>query len=338
MTLELSRRRLLTVAGLTLGAAWVDLAAPTSPAVAAPVGLTLEPVPDEPVTVQTPAGGSPVAIPRQLAVRVRNDGGELAPGTQVRISFDPRLYAVVAAPAVFAGARKVPATAVTTMDRTTGETVCSVTIGERIPAGSGTGSDLVVLVGTADSHLYPHDLVASPAPATADLPAAKTRLRLVPKGSEMTAADPWGVELAAGWDRLTWRDGRDWYYYPAAVAIIGTGPGLSPAAEFTVTVDPQVVVALAIASARVNNKPYSSAKIRLAGTTTTATIRQVGWRTRVRLGVGDRLDVVLRVRTRIPPGTLKTITHPVISTAMAALAGSRPTGRLSVSRSDSSAD
>jgi hypothetical protein len=59
-------------------------------------------------------------------------------------------------------------------------------------------------------------------------------------------------------------------------------------------------------------------------------------RSKARLDAGDQLDVTLRVRTRTPAGALETITHPVVSTGLGRVAAARQTGRMSVSRGDSS--
>ena len=146
-----------------------------------------------------------------------------------------------------------------------------------------------------------------------------------------------GVEVAGGWDRLTWGPGgRYWYRYPVMASITGTGPGRTPATQFMVTADPRVVTDITVVSARLNDNRYPTTKIILAGSSTTETVRQIRWRTGVRLAAGDRLDVELRVSTRTPAGVLDTITHPVVSIDMGADTTARQTGMTSVSRMDSS--
>jgi hypothetical protein len=342
MTAHISRRQLLTVAGLTLGAAWVELGATASPAAAAPAGqLTLEPVVDQPVPLLAAAGTAPTAIPRQLAVRILNEGLDLPAGTQLKVAFDQRIYSVLASPVVSLGGRTVAATAITGSDPATGQTVCTLTLGEPAPARSASTGDLIALLGTANPYLYPRDLVVSPLAATADVTAggrtAHRSLRPTRPSSFGGAATPWGVEVSAGWTTLTWGPGgRYWYYYPVIVSLTGSGPGRSPAAEFTVTVDPQVVTELGVASARLNNRAYAISTITRVGRTTTGTLRQLRWRTKARLDAGDQLDVTLRVRTRTPAGALETISHPVVSTGLGRAAAARQTGRMSVSRGDSS--
>jgi hypothetical protein len=148
---------------------------------------------------------------------------------------------------------------------------------------------------------------------------------------------PWGVEVTAGWSRATWGpDNRYWYYYPTIVSITGAGPGRTAPAEFTVSVDPQVVTGIKVVSATLNNQPYATSKITVVSRTTTETLRQVRWRTKAKLNAGDQLDVRLQVTFSTPSGGLKTITHPMAFTEMASNPAARQTGRLSVSRNDSS--
>jgi hypothetical protein len=348
MTPELSRRQLLTATGLTLGIAWVELGAGAAPAAAtslanAPSGLTLEAVPDQPVPVLSADGTGAVAVPRQLAVKIVNNGIELTEGTRLTVTFDHRIYAVMNSPLVTLGSRKIPATATTENDAQTGLTVCTVILSERIPARSATTGDLIVLLGTANPHLYPRDLITRPADATADVartgrtPAAHRGMKPPRPSSFGGVATAWGVEIAGGWDMLTWgTGGRYWYRYPVMASITGTGPGRTPAIEFMVTADPRVVTDVTVVSARLNDSPYSTSKIAVDRSSTTETVRQIRWRTGVRLDAGDRLDVGLRVSTRAPRGALDTITHPVVSIDMGADTAARQTGRTSVSRTDSS--
>jgi hypothetical protein len=342
MTAEISRRRLLTVSGLTVGTAWIQLGGPGSPAAAAPAGeLTLEPVADQAVPLLSATGAALAAVPRHLAVRVVNEGFDLTAGTQLKVAYDQRVYAAMTAPSVTLGGRPVPATAATTQDPKTGETVCTLTLSERVPARSPQTGDLIALLGTVNAHRFPLDLATASTAPTADVAAtgrkAHRSLRPTRPPGFGGAGKPWGVEVSGGWTRLSWgTDGRHWYYYPTIVSITGTGPGRTPAAEFTVTVDPQLVTEISVASARFNDKPYAASKITRAERVTTETLRRVRWRTGVRLDADDRLDVVLRVTTRTPAGPLETITHPIVSTGMGLVAGTRETGGMSVSRTDSS--
>lgn len=344
MASKLSRRQLLTVAGLSLGTAWVDLA-DSSPAHAAPAGdILLEPISDRPVRVLSPDGAAPNAVPRQLAVRIRNDKVALVPGTKLTVTFDQRLYAVMSTPLITLGGRPVASTAVTETDPGTGRSVCTLTLGEQIPVRSAGAGDLIALVGTANAHLYPYDLVRTPADTTVDVkaatrsPAARRSLT-ASRPSSFGAAEraPWGVQVAGGWERISWGPGnRYWYYYPTLVSVTGTGPGRTPAATFAVTVDPQVVTDIQVVAARLNNKAYPVSRITVEARTATGTHRQVRWRSQARLSENDQLDVELRVATRQPAGALGAITHPIVSTSMAAGSGARQTGQMSISRADSS--
>lgn len=338
MNAGLSRRQLLSVAGLALGTAWVEAGPLASAASAAPATgeVILEPVPDQPVAVLFRGGAAPGAVPRQLAVRVLNEGADLPAGTQLKISFDPLLYAVLDRPVVNVAGRPIAVTGATAADPATGQTVCTLTLGEALPA---SGAECVAVVGTANQHRYPHDLLlgaAAPAPA-AQLRAARRSLKAQRPSSFGAAATPWGVEVGAGWERTFWGpDDRYWYYYPTVASVAGTGPGRTPAVEFTVVVDPRVVEEVTVVSARLNDAPYAVSKISRAGRTSTASAHQVRWRTRTRLAEGDRLDVRLNVTTRTPAGPLDGITHPLVTTGLGAATAARQTGSLSVSRNDSS--
>ncbi|WP_127544318.1 hypothetical protein [Actinoplanes sp. OR16] len=344
MTSRINRRQMLTVAGLTLGAAWIEGGVLASPATAAPADpITLEPVLDRPVRVLSADGAAPAAAPRQLAVRIRNEGRELAAGVQLKVAFDDRLYAVLAAPVVTLGGRRVATTARTEPDPATGAQVCTITLAEAVPVRAESAGELIALLGTANPHLYPQDLISDPVepvaavPATPRNAAARRSLRAARPSNFGKAATPWGVEVGAGWSRATWGpDDRYWYYYPTVVSMTGAGPGRTAAAEFTVSVDPQVVTGIEVVSARLNNRPYATKKITEAAGITTDTVRQLRWHTRAKLDAGDQLDVRLRVTTRTPAGPLETITHPMVFTGMASNPAARQTGLLSVSRDDSS--
>lgn len=335
---RLSRRQLLTATGLTVGAAWVEFGVLADPAAAAPADgqVTIEPVADSPIPLLSAQGAAPQAIPRQLAVRVRGEGVALAVGTQVKVSFDRRLYSPLTAPLITLGGRSLSAASSTAQDPKTGEIVCTLTLREQAPADA----DLIALLGTANTRRYPYDLAVAPATVAAGISShgrsAHRDLKHSRPSSFGGPAEPWGIEVGAGWEKLTWGpDGRYWYYYPVIATVIGSGPGRTPAAELAVSVDPRVVTGISVASARLNGRRYATSKIHKAGSTVNGALRQVRWRTDARLGAGDQLDVMLRVTTESPAGALETITHPVVSSSMASAPAARRTGLTSVSRTDS---
>ncbi|MBT8226913.1 MAG: hypothetical protein HKP61_10755 [Dactylosporangium sp.] len=347
-TAGFSRRQVLTVAGLTLGVGIVELGGPAAPASAAPddppVGtLTLEALPGEPVAVLSRDRAAPAACPRQLAVRVVNDGLALPAGTQVTVTFDQRLFAATDPAFVTLGGRRVAATSSTARNPATGATTCVVTLNEEVPARSAATGDLVALLGIAHPRLYPYDLVAQPAGAVAEMaatprtPGAHRDLRPARPPAFGGPVTPWGVDLAGGWSRQTWgADDRYWYHYPVRVSIRGVGPARTPAVALLVAVDPRVVREITVASARLNDKPYPTGKIRPAGTSRTGGVHQAQWRTGVRLDPGDVLDLGLRVATLTPAGALETIKHPLVATAMGRDTAQRRTGLDAVTRLDSS--
>lgn len=143
----------VTVAGL--GPAWADTAAAA--------GVELVPVGASPVAVLPGVGVQPAAFPRQLAVQVKHAGTDLPAGTQVAISYDPRLYSPLPEAVATVGDRRLRATSAVATDSSTSATACTVILTGSLPAGS----DPVVVVGTAFPVLSPYDLVAGPARATA---------------------------------------------------------------------------------------------------------------------------------------------------------------------------
>ena len=342
MTSGFSRRQLLTVTGLAVGTAWVEVGSSASPAAAAPAAgqLTLEPVANDPVPLLSALGSAPEALPRHLAVRIRGDNVALVAGAQVKVAFDKRFFSPLATPLITLAGQRLPATATTEQDPTTGQRVITLTLGADVPATAVAGGELIALLGTANPHAYPHDLAIAPSAVAADLTtgahSARRDLKRSRPSSFGGAAKPWGVEVGAGWAKQTWGpDGQYWYWYPVIASVAGRGPGRTPAADLAVTVDPQVVESIGVASARLNQRPYAASKIRKAESTATGTLRRVRWRTDVRLAPGDQLDVILKVSTRSPSGALETITHPVVATGMGLAPAARHTGLTSVSRTDS---
>ncbi|MDT0486246.1 hypothetical protein [Streptomyces doebereineriae] len=336
---KVSRRQVLVLGGLTLGVGAVTVAGP-GPAwadTAAAAGVELVPVGASPVAVLAGVGVQPAAFPRQLAVQVKHAGTDLPAGTQVAISYDPRLYSPLPAAVATVGDRRLRATSTVSTDPRTSVTACTVTLTEALPAGS----DPVVVVGTAFPVLYPYDLVAGPAGATAAVHHKNVRPtdRSLQPGRPHAfggVATPWGLEVSGVWNRCEWANGKRWYYYPARITLNSVGPGTAPvAASFSVALDPQVVSDVRIVSARLNNKVHD-AGVRLLSDTRTASLFETRWATRVKLKSGDRLDLELAVRTRKPTGDLPTVKHPTVGLInMGDHITQRQTGRTSMSRSDS---
>jgi hypothetical protein len=147
-------------------------------------------------------------------------------------------------------------------------------------------------------------------------------------------ATPWGVEVSGVWNRHEWDNGKRWYYYPVRITLQSVGPGPVPvAASFSVALDPQVVQDVTITDARVNHQTHD-AGVRLLSQTRTSSLFETRWRTAVKLGSGDRLDLSLEVRTRKLTGRLTTVKHPSVGLGMGGNVAQRQTGRNSMSRSD----
>ena len=228
-------------------------------------------------------------FPGQLAVQVRHAGTDLPAGTQVAISYDPRLYSPLPEVVPTVGDRRLRATSAVTTDPETSATTCTVTLTEGLPAHATTAV---------------HHRNVSP-----------TGRRSLQPGRPHTfggVATPWGLEISCVWNRFEWANGKRWYHYPARITLSSVGPGAAPvAASFSVELDPQVVSDVRIVSARLNNKAYD-VEVRLLSDTRTASLFETRWTTRVKLRSGDRLDLGLEVRTRKPTGDLPTVKHPTV--------------------------
>jgi hypothetical protein len=340
-----SRRQLLTLGGVVLGVGCVELAFTTKPAVAGPAAngagqIILEALPSYPAQVLSPNGTVSSAVPHQLAVKIINDDTPLPQGSQVIVSFPDKIYAAMNPPMVFLSGRLVKTTAVTSFNTSTALTDCVITLEEMIPIPSDGSGDLLALLGTVNPHRFPIDLT-QPGTSTAMVRTAHhssdahCKMRIPRPSLFGPAATPWGVTVAAGWDRQLWGENAEYrYYYPVQVSLTGTGPGKSPAAELIVTADPRIVTDMSVVSAMLNNREYPVTNISVTTRSSTDTIRKVHWRTPVKLGPDDRLNVKLKMVAKSPTGPLPTITHPVVSAAMVNMAV-RQTGQLSVSREDS---
>lgn len=341
---NVTRRHVLVLGGLTLGVGAVTFAGPgpawagTAAAGDTTAGVELVPVATSPVAVLGKVGTQPAAFPRQLAVQVRHSDTDLPAGTQVAISYDPRVYAPLPNAVATAGTRRLRTTSTIATDPETLVTTCTITLAEALPAGS----DPVVVVGTAFPVLYPRDLIAGPADATAAVghkdtkPGGRRSLRPGRPHAFGGVATPWGLEVSGVWNRYEWADGKRWYYYPTRITLSSVGPSAAPvAASFSVALDPQVVSDVEIVGARLNDKGHD-AGVRLLSETRTESLFESRWVTRVKLKAGSRLDLDLKVRTRGLTGDLPTVKHPTVNLIdMGDHVSQRLTGRTTMSRSDS---
>jgi hypothetical protein len=300
--------------------------------------VVLVPVGASPVVVLPGVGVQPAAFPRQLAVQVQHAGTDLPAGTEVAVTYDPRLYSPLPAAAATVGGRRLRTTSTITTDPKTTLATCTVTLAEAVAAGS----EPVVVVGTAYPMLYPRDLVVGPADATAVVGRKNVkqngRRSLQPRRPSTFGgvATPWGLEVSGVWNRYEWANGKRWYYYPVRITLHSVGPGPAPAAvSFSVALDPQVVGDVRITTARLNHKVHD-AGVRLLSDTRTSSLFETRWTTAVKLKSGDRLDLGLKVTTRKPTGDLPTIKHPTVGLIdMGEHVTQRQTGLNSISRSDS---
>jgi hypothetical protein len=355
-----SRRQLLTVAGVTLGSAVVDLAATATPAAAAPTaaaatsaGLTVTALADDPVTVLS-AGAAPAVatVPRQLAVQVRNSQAELPAGSRLTFTYDPRLYAPVEPAGVSLAGRPLAVSSTTTLDAGSGAAICTVTVHEAVPARAATDAPLTAVVGTARPVRYPRDLVHRSVPASTEVPATHrtphvrhdlparpgpaARSPAARSAAARTAGTPWGIALGGGWFPRRWgAAGEFLYHWPAQVTLTSVGPGAAPVpAAFTLAVDPRIVRELTVDGMRLNGRPVQLG-IRRTAETRTADVYETRWLTRSRLKAGDVLDVLFSAETLDPGGPLPTIKHPVVSlSGLGDHPSRRDTGQNTISRTD----
>ncbi|WP_327401567.1 hypothetical protein OG194_16275 [Streptomyces sp. NBC_01288] len=336
---KVTRRQVLALGGLTLGVATIAVAGLGGPAWAdsAASDVVLVPVGASPVAVLPGVGVQPAAFPRQLAVQVQHAGTNLPAGTEVTVTYDPRLYSPLAAAVATVDDRRLRTTSTITTDPRTTLATCTVTLAETVAAGS----DPVVVVGTAYPVLYPRDLVVGPADSTAAVSRknakASGRRSLQPHRPSTFGgvATPWGLEVSGVWGRHEWGNGKRWYYYPVQVTVQSVGPGPAPAtASFSVALDPQIVSDVKVADARLNHTAHD-AGVRLLSRTRTRSLFETKWSTTVKLKSGDRLDLSLEVTTRKPAGDLPTIKHPLIGLIDTGNhVTQRQTGRNSMSRTD----
>ncbi|MFI6549001.1 hypothetical protein ACIBO9_37725 [Streptomyces prunicolor] len=336
---KVTRRQVLVLGGLALGVGAVTVAGLSGPAWAdsAAADVVLVPVGASPVVVLPGVGVQPAAFPRQLAVQVQHAGTDLPAGTEVAVTYDPRLYSPLPAAVATVGKQRLHTTSTITTDPRTTLATCTVTLAEAVAAGS----DPVVVVGTAYPVLYPRDLVVGPADATAALgrknvkPSGRRSLQPHRPSTFGGVATPWGVEVSGVWSRYEWENGKRWYYFPVRVTLHSVGPGPAPAAaSFSVALDPQVVRDVSITTARLNHKVHD-AGVRLLSHERTASLFETRWSTTVKLKSGDRLDLGLEVRTRKLTGDLQTIKHPSVGLiGMGDHATQRQTGQNLMSRTD----
>lgn len=341
--LRASRRQLLTLAGLTLGVAVVDLAGPAGPASAEPTtpaagdGPVLQPIADTPVAALFGDGSAPVAAPRQLAVRVARSA-DLPAGTRIAVTFDPHRYVPLTPAVATLAGRPLAAEKTVLTDPGTGQQTSAIILTEDVPARG----DLVIVVGTAHPLLYPHDLGRHASTPTADLretpagPRSQRPLRPSRPPSYSGPALPWGVEVDAVWGGQRWGDnGRYHYPVPVRVSLRSTGPGPAPeSVSFAVALDPRLVSSVEVTSAQLNNRPWRG-RIRQSRTSRTASMLEAVWQVPLRLRSGDVLDVYLTVDTVVPRGELAGLKHPVVSLLPSgAEASQRLTGRETLTRTD----
>lgn len=340
----LSRRQVLTVAGLVVGIGAVQVALPVAPAHADPdkttTPVTLEPLSEDPVNVLSGDTTTIATCPRQLAVRILNTGAELPAGTTIELSFDRRLYSPTGSALLTVGKRRVKATSAVTRDAATGLLTCTVTLGEPIAALRAGQPEAVLVVANANVARYPADLVRDPAEATAEVgatarsPKVRRSLRAGGPKTKAEARAPWGIELSGAWGRHT--AGEFVYYYPVQLRLLAVGPGNTPVpAAFSVALDPALVKEVKTTTLLLNGKAQKG-RIQLVSTTRTTSVYETSWRTPVKLNRGDVLEIGLEATLLSPPANLPAVKHPLVTVAtMGPDPTQRQTGLHTLTRLDS---
>lgn len=336
--MHVSRRQILTLAGLTLGAGVVELGGATGAAHADPAAEpTLQPIADTPVAVLSGDGAAPAVAPRQLAVRVVRTG-DLPAGARIAITFDPRRYVPLTPAVITLDGRPVAADKAIVVDSGTGEHTSTITLTQPV----GATGELIAVVGTAHPLLYPYDLarrIVAPTARIRRTPGATESgrtLRPARPTSFGGPARPWGITLDTVWGGEAWGDNGEFHYpVPMRITLSSVGPGPAPAAvSFAVSVDPRLAAAIEVVSAQLNYRRFGR-QIRRTATTRTVSDLRTEWRAPVRLVAGDVLDVYLKVATVVPVGELTGIKHPVVAlVASGASASQRLTGRENLTRND----
>ncbi|MEV8518079.1 hypothetical protein [Dactylosporangium sp. NPDC051484] len=338
------RRQVLAAGGLILGVGSMQVLLPSAPAWAqAPApGVTLEPFTDDAVIVLSGDSTAVGACPRQLALRIVNPEVELPAQTKIEVVFDGRLYAPRRAALLSSGKRTVKTTTTFTSPDETGTVVCTVTLDEALQ-GLRAGEDPVVLsVATANTALYPHDLVRNAKDSKVTVAATRRSAKVerglragdVPRAA--TPRLPWGVELSGGWGRHRPASGAQFaYYYPTQLRILAIGPGDGPdATTFNVSLDPYLVKEVTVTAMLLNGK-RTPGKVNLAGTTRNTSLYQTEWRLPVKLKAGDVVEIALKTTLLSPPTNLITVKHPVVTVNGTLDPAQRQTGRHTLTRLDS---
>ncbi|GAA3276960.1 hypothetical protein Dvina_32090 [Dactylosporangium vinaceum] len=340
----LSRRRVLTVAGLLAGVGTVQVVLPATAAHADPdhslTPVTLEPLSEDPVTVLAGDRTTGATVPRQLAVRILNTGAELPAGTTIELSFDRRVYTPAGAALLTLGPRRVKAASTVARDAATGLLKVTVTLGEALPALREGQPAAVLVVAAANAARYPADLVRDPAEATVELgatagsPRVRRSLRAGPPKTKAAARVPWGLELSGAWGRHS--AGEFVYHYPVLLRVLAVGPGRTPVpVAFSVALDPALVSEVKVTALRLNDKPLKD-RTDLVSTVRSTSVYETLWRTPVRLDRGDVLEISLGVALLTPPANLPAVKQPLVTlAAMGTDPAQRQTGRHTLTRLDS---
>ncbi|PWR09355.1 hypothetical protein DKT68_12390 [Micromonospora acroterricola] len=339
---------MLTLAGLTLGAGVVTIgshptAASAAPSEPASPTVRLEPVADDPVVVLSGTSTAVASYPRQLAVRLVNEGGALPVGTTVTLTFDQRLYAPLTPAVITMAGRQVATTSAVAAIAETGMTEYTLTLQESLPAVTAPAASAVAVVGTVRTATYPRDLLHRPQVGAVkiDRPSHQplSRRELRPSSNVRTKIGrvPWGFELSGGWARHVWGVERQFvYFHPQSITITATGPGSAPMdTAFTVSLDPRLVQEIEVAALQLNGKRIDG-RIRRVSSLRDGAAYVSRWRTSVKLKKGDVLDVRLTSRLATPTAGLTTIKHPLVEIDELSLEPSqRQTGRTTLTCLDS---
>lgn len=322
---QVGRRSVLTAVAVTTGTACLGLLQ-AAPARAADPEVTIEAGGD--VVEVAATDGTVVQVPAVLGGLLSVGSAPLPEGTEVRVTWDPRLYEANPAPALtvdgealecsYSDAPSAPSTS-------SAPAQAVVVLGEALPQGRS----YLLCLGSTRTLTYPEDTVEAPegTTITVSLPAGPAQAQQEAQASGTQTSQLWGASVGAGWQVLAWGEGYH-VWYPGSVTLRSVGPAPLPAgSRLTVQADAQVLASLVLGQGA---EAVTAATV---GTVLSATY------TTPELAEGQVLTLPVTVEARDLDGPLDHLEPAVVTVSSPEAAGTqRSTGRESASRVDDAYD
>ncbi|RJF41872.1 hypothetical protein D4740_07250 [Actinomyces sp. 2119] len=327
-TRTVGRRSVLIAVAVTTGTACLGLLQ-AAPARAADPEVTIEAGGDL-VEVAT-ADGAVVQVPTVLGGLLSVGSAPLPEGTEVRVTWDPRLYEANPAPVLTVDGEALECSYSNAPSGTAPSTPSSapaqatVVLGEALPQGRS----YLLCLGSTRSLTYPQDTVEAPegTSITVSLPAGPAQAQQEAQASGTQTTELWGASVGAGWQMLTWGEGYH-VWYPGSVTLRSAGPAPVPAgSRLTVQADAQVLASLVL------GQGADAVTAVTVGTVLSATYTTPG------LTEGQMLTLPVTVEARDLDGPLDHLEPTVVTVSSPEAARTqRSTGWESVSRADDAYD